>query len=194
MLALAIILSVLLLLALLRVGVIAEYNDEGMALWLKAGFLRFRLETGEDKRKPRRKLELGSIKPGSLREFMDIFGVFRNMLGRLRRRLLIKRLTLYYTSGGEDPSMVALQFGAANAVFGVIMPVLERHFRIKRRDLRTSADFDLKEPRIYALISISIAIWEAIYVLLALLPMITTKPSNRKDGTINGKGTNKQPT
>ena len=122
------------------------------------------------------------------------------MLKRLKRRLLIKQLTLHYTSGNDDPSKTALIFGASSAAFGVITPLIERNFRVKRRDLRASTDFVTKEQCIYAKIIISIAVWEVFYVLFALLPilgaLLKSKPKDeknalhkidRKDGKENGK-------
>ena len=200
MLALAIVVSLLVLIAFLRFGVIVEYNEEGFLLWAKAGFIKFKLlDKDKKKKKPKKKpkekkkTDLKALKPGSLSEFMDTLRAVKKTLDRLRRRLLIKKLIIYYTSAGEDPANTAIMFGAANAVFGAIIPVLERSFRIRRRDLRAMVDFNAKEQGIYANVSISIAVWEVIYVLAALLPIITAifkKPRDnqtRDNKTINNK-------
>ena len=209
MIAFAITVSVIILIALLRFGVIVEYGEEGFLLWAKAGFLRFRLLNDDKKKKPKKKKEkpkkerdLKGILPGSLNEFMDAIKTVLNALGRLKRRLLIKQLTLYYTSAGEDPVNTALQFGAANAVFGALIPKIKKCFRVKRLDLRTWFDFTSTEQKIYAKIIISIAVWEVFYVIFALFPLITavfkksnatvtkkTKTDNieRKDEEDNGK-------
>ena len=185
MLALAIILSVLILIALLRFGLIVEYSDIGFKLWVTAGFFKFSL-LGEDTLKKPKKKKLKkkkskkkekksiSIKPGSLSVFIDMLKAVINALSRLKHRLLIKQLVLYYKSASNNPSKTAIQYGAANAVFSAIIPVLERNFRIKHRDLRTSFDFTTDEHAIYSKISISIAIWEVFYILFALFPIITT--------------------
>jgi len=182
MLALAITISLLILLALLRFGVIVEYSEEGFLLWAKAGFLKFQLMGKDKKKKPekeKKKKKAISIKPGNLSMFMDMLKAVINALSRLKRRLLIKRLILYYTSAGDDPSKTAVLFGAANAAFGTIIPILERNFRIKHRDLRASVDFNAKEQTIYAKASISIAVWEVFYILFALFPIITVLLKNR---------------
>jgi len=211
MLALAIIFTVLIILAFLRFGIIAEYSDEGFKLWAKAGFLKFELLKDDKKekvKKPKKEKakKSTSVKPGSLNDFMVILKSVKNALSRLKHRLLIRDLTLYYLSAGDDPANVALSFGAANAVFGAILPVLERNFRIKRRDLQASADFEAKKQRIYAKIAISIAVWEVFYVVFALFPIIAAifkkKPvskkkntvqdiNNRKDGQDDGKSPDK---
>ena len=209
MLALAIIVSVLFLIAVLRFGVVLEYSKAGLLLWATAGFLKFSI-LGEDKeKKPKKKKKKEKekktidFKPGSLNDFINILNSVKNALSRLKRRLLITKLILYYTSAGDNPANTAIQYGAANAVFSAIIPVLERNFRIRRRDLKAAADFNAKEQGIYAKISISIAVWEVFYILFALFPIITalfkSKPrtknvkldrndrKDRKVGSENGK-------
>ena len=192
MLVLTIILLILLILALLRVGLIFEYNELGLTMWLKIVFVKKHISSDGKKLdfKQLRERFGSSKKPGNLSSFSDALKAITNAFKRLKRRLLIKRLVLHYKSAGDDPARVALQYGAANAVFGIIIPKLERNFRIKRRDLWAEADFGASEPSIYAMISVSLAVWEAIYILAALLPML--KGNNRKDVQKDGKRTDKQ--
>ena len=185
MLALAITVSALVLIALLRFGVIAEYSEEGLKVWVTAGFFKFRLLDDHKKSKPKKpkkpknkKSQHLEMKPGSLSEFMGILKAVLNALGRLKRRLLIKQLTLYYTSAGENPVNTALQFGAANAVSGSIIPQIKKNFRVRRLDFKTGFDFTSTEQMIYAKIIISIAVWEVFYALFALMPLI--KPMFKK--------------
>ena len=219
MLALIITLAVLILIALLRFGVIVVYDEDGFHLWVKAGFLKFEIlddkkKTARKKIKKRVKKRFKDVKsiidfrPGSLSVFMDMLKAGKNTLRRLRRRLLIKQLTLYYTSAGENPANTALQFGAANAVLGAIVPTLKENFRIKKMDLRTWFDFNSQEQKIYAKINISLAVWEAFYIISATFPAIiamfkNTPPNksksdresikaNRKDGQEDGKETDKR--
>ncbi|MCL2662429.1 MAG: DUF2953 domain-containing protein [Oscillospiraceae bacterium] len=211
MLALAITISVFVIIALLRFGVIAEYSEDGFKLWAKVGFFKFELlrddkeKKPKKKKKPKKERNLKEMMPGSLSEFMDMLKTVLNALGRLKRRLLIKQLTLYYTSAGEDPAATALIFGAANAVFGVIVPKIRNNFRIRRLDLRSWFDFCGVEQKIYAKIIISIAVWEVFYVLFALFPLITSafkkktpkisdniNQNDRKDGEDNGKSSDQR--
>jgi len=217
MLALAITISVILIIALLRFGVIIEYGDAGFRLWVKAGFLKFELlsddkkkKSKKKKKKPKKDINLKEMMPGSLNEFMSMLMTVQNSLGRLKRRLLIKQLTVYFTSAGEDPSTTALVFGAANAAIGTIVPQIRNNFRIRKLDLRTWFDFCSAEQKIYAKIIISIAVWEVFYILFALLPLVTSMfkrktPKNseninqdkinqkdRKDGEDNGKSSDQR--
>jgi len=208
MIALAIVISSLVLIALLRFGAIVEYSEAGLELWAKAGFLRIKLIDPEKekkpkkkkKKKPKKKSDSKALKPGSLKDFTDILKAVANALKRLKRRLLIKQLTIHFTSANENPANTATMFGAANAVFNTIIPLAERNFRIKKRDLRASTDFCGSEQKIYAKVIISIAVWEVFYMIFALLPILVillkSRPKKkeethhkykRKDGKENGK-------
>ncbi|MCL2079257.1 MAG: DUF2953 domain-containing protein [Oscillospiraceae bacterium] len=160
-------------LALLRIGVIIEYCDEGLNSWCKFCFIKWRIKTDSKKKKVKRKKkrDFGKMKPGNLQGFLALLAVIKGLLARLKRKLLIVKLCIIYTSASDNPAAAAIGYGAANAVYAVIMPILERHFRIKRKDLRAAADFESNKPGIYAKLSISMAIWECIYVLIALLPL-----------------------
>jgi len=181
MLVFAIILVILVLIAFLRFAIIIEYNETGLQYWGKAGFIKFNISNVDKEKKVKRKKEIkkqeDSIKkqlmPGSFSEFMDILKVIRNILDRLRRRLLIKQLTIHYVSAGEDPAATALKFGTANVVFNTVIPLLEKFFRIKRKDLSASADFNTVEQKIYLKAVISLAVWEMFYIISALFPLIS---------------------
>ena len=131
MLALAIIITVLVLISLLRFGVIVEYSKDGLRLWAKAGFLRFELLKKDKKKKPKKEKKKDkkvNIKPGSLKEFKEMIKALFEMMGRFKRRLLIKELTLYYVSGGSNPVSTALQYGASNAVIPVLVTQIKKRF------------------------------------------------------------------
>ena len=191
MLVSAIIISALIILALLRFGFIAEYSDAGFNAWAKVAFLKFQI-LGNDKKKkakkkpkkkkPKKQKEKKSV---SLSAVNKILKAVKKALYRLRRRLLINKLTLYYTSAGDDPSKTAILYGAANAGLNTVIPVLERYLRIRRRDLRVFVDFTATQQTIYVKLNISIAVWEVFYIAFALFPIITAfaggKPKDKTE-------------
>lgn|GEM_PF-1805266 len=180
---LPLILVVFLLVAFLRFGAIIEYSDAGIKLWAKVVFLKFQILGKENvrrkkKKKPKRKkkkkknIDFSVLKPGSLREVLETLKTVRTVLDRLRRKLLIKQLTLYYIAAGDDAANTAKQFGAVCSAFETITPIIKRNFKIKRLDLRASADFTSSNQKIYAKLNITIAVWEVIYIALALIPFL----------------------
>jgi len=209
MIALAIVVAILILIALFRFGVSVEYSSDGVTVKAQVGPLKLRVfprevspkKEAKQKLKKAAKKEKAALKkalkkqkpkdekkPGGLKMFFEVLPSVKTALGRIRRRLLIKRLTIHYTAGGEDPATAALTYGAANAAFNTVVPLLEKAFRIKRKDLRASFDFDAPEPLIYVNVAISLAVWEAIYIGLSFGKFAVSqsrgaarKPNNRKD-------------
>ncbi|MCL2201607.1 MAG: DUF2953 domain-containing protein [Oscillospiraceae bacterium] len=224
MIALAIVIAALLIIALLRFGVRVEYSSEGILGEIRIGPFSIKvypMEKDPDKEekkalkkaekkakkdaaakdKPPKKMGLG------LRDFMDMIAPVLKMLGRVRRRLLIKELTLHMTVAGDDASKIAMTYGAANAAIGELTPLLENNFRIKKRDIAFHPDFISEEQTIYANVIFSMAVWESLYIVFALFPIIkilfrrrpVKKGENKdenKDGKgdkVNGKAPNQQP-
>ncbi|MCL2226959.1 MAG: DUF2953 domain-containing protein [Oscillospiraceae bacterium] len=170
MIALGIIVAALLIIALIRFGVSVEYSSEGIVAFARAGFLRFKLFPQDKKRvkkdKPEKKFG------GSVSNFFEMVPPIRSTLSRIRRRLLIKKLTIHFTSAGEDASKTAMAYGAANAAIGMLTPILENNFRIRRRNFSVSSDFLEQQQSIYVNAAFSLAVWEAVYIVFALFPLI----------------------
>jgi hypothetical protein len=190
MIVLAVILALLILLALTRFAASAEYNEDGLSVTARIAFIKISFYSEKDKAVKRAKKKLKKkIRPGRFKGLADILPAIKTALFRLRRRLLIKKLVIYYTAAGTDPATTALSFGAASAAFGAVAAALDEGFRIKRRDFRAFADFEAEQPHIYVNAAISLAVWEAVYILFGILPAIAGKKklSDRKDEARDGK-------
>ncbi|MCL2044923.1 MAG: hypothetical protein FWG88_00870 [Oscillospiraceae bacterium] len=189
-----IITSIILVISLLRFGLSFEYGIDGFTAAFKVGPLTFsvypqrersprrkRIKTEKkSKRAKKEKKESVRALPGSLSDFYALLPDAKRFLGRFRRKLLIKTLIIHYVAGSPLAADTAFAFGASNIVFHTIVPIFERFFRIKNKDLRASADFNAQKPMIYVEAAISIALWEIIYVTLAIIPLLVkiTKMSN----------------
>jgi len=190
MTALAITFAVIILIALLRFGVSVEYSGEGFYVVANAGPLSLQVYPRREKpgltrkmvaRKVRRDLKKAEKKakkkpeekkPGRLKDYLETVPAIWADLGRLRRRLLIKRLTVRYTAAGPDPAATAQLYGAATAVFAVVLPAIDRLFRVRRRDLQTAVDFQADEQLLFVSADVSLAVWEALYIIFALVPAL----------------------
>lgn len=172
MIALTVVLLILLLLAILRVGVIAEYSDAGAELSATAGPVHVKLyprKAKKAKKKTKRATkkadkEEASKKGGTLEEYKRIVSISLEAAGRFKRRLKIHRLIIHYTAASEDPATAALMFGGASAGLGMLTPVLENNFNIVYRDFRTAVSFQLTTPIIYCKASLSLRLWQIIYI------------------------------
>jgi hypothetical protein len=163
-----------------------RYNEDGLNVWARVGFLSFKIYPAKKKRKkkPRKKNVLGTkitealsgFKPHGIKEVKGLFTDLRSRLSRIKRKILIKRLEIEYTAAGNDPSSTAITFGRANVLAGLISTILEDNFRIKRCDFRVLADFESNRQKIYLNIVATIAVWEALYVFFTILQFVFSTP------------------
>lgn len=186
MIPLIIILAVFIIIALLRIGVAVEYGEEGFKAAALIGpfsirvFPRKTKARGKKKEKAIRKTrkekksdkEKKGKSPGDLNVFQDILPAAVTALSRLKRKLYMKRLIIIFTYAGADPSKVALTFGRSHAVSGIVLPLIENNFKVRRREISVSADFNCEKSKIYFNAAVSLAVWEVFYIAFAVIPMI----------------------
>lgn len=189
MTALIIVLAVLaffVLLGLLRVGVIAEYSEDGFELKAIAGPVRINLlggtkkPKGEKKKKETKKItkkqkdskqNKGKTsekqkKGGPVKIIKAVLPTALKTIGRFFKHLQIDVLTIRYALSGDDPYNVAMNYGYASGALGVICPILDRNFKIKNWDINVYPSFTEPEETMYIKAKATIAIWELIYIIL----------------------------
>ena len=223
MTAIIIILAVLIFLAVLRFGLNLEYSAEGFTVKAKVGpFLvgilpqkkkkphSPKMKKEKQKRKKRKQKKADSDqkekdsetekkKPGGLDELKKMLPPIKKALNRFRKRFLINKITVIFTAAGTDAAVTAAVYGYSNAAIGMLDPILMNAFRIKRRDFRANVDFMAQKSTIYINAAVSLALWEVLYILITLLPLIlsaaTGKNKNlyetRKEQIDNGQETDK---
>ena len=85
-------------------------------------------------------------------------------------------LDLELVLAAGDPAAAALVFGGANAALGMILPLLEQNFTIRRRDIRTAVDFDRKTPAVTLRAALTLTIGQgvafAFYLAWKALPVL----------------------
>ena len=136
LLILCILLLILCLVNLLRMRVAVEYGDGGANVTSYLGripVLRFPGEKktttekkGQNKKKKKRKKKEeteGKRKGGSIPGFRSLLRIITDLLGNLKRRLIVDELTLWYQSGNADPAAAALGFGRAFCQYYTAFPV-----------------------------------------------------------------------
>jgi hypothetical protein len=178
-------------LAFMRLGLTARYDDEGF--YLAAKVFAFKITVMPRRKKPAR-VKTGKVrekatakrpaKPAPRRKagVADTVSAALKALGRLRRRLYVRRFELRCRApGGDNPVQAAIALGALNAVCGAVTALANNALRIKEQDISVYTDFGVSEPKLYIRAEISIAVWEAIYTACALLPAFTrTDEKERK--------------
>ncbi len=178
MIALAVVCAVIVLIALLPVGVRVQYDADGPCVHLLAGPIRIRLfprvkqpqkQTQRKDIKPPKKTktakepaEPAQKKGGGLAMMWSFVRLGVSFLGELRRKLLVRRLQLHLTYGGDDPAKAAIQYGNSCAALHALWPVFDRLFRIRRPDVRLIFDAQACEITVRADVQITIRVGRVI--------------------------------
>jgi len=176
------------ILSLLRVGVIAEYSEDGFDLRAIAGPVRIQLVPGKEKdesakkekkkTKPKKKAKKPSAaaddkakkekKGGPVKIIKAVLPTALQTVGRFFKHLKINVLTIRYALTADDPYDVAMRYGYASGALGYICPILDRNFKIKKWDVNVYPCFTEPEESMYIKAKATIAIWELIYIVLKL--------------------------
>lgn len=159
-----IVLAALFLIGQLRLGGRVRYDEDGFTLTGIAGPLRLALLPPKEKpkkvkkkkppkpKKERKKPEIADAHPqkmgGNVARLMSLLPTVAQAAGAFKRKLCIHRLDLSVVWGGEDAAAIALGYGRANALLGVIWPLLDHNFKVKRHEFQVGLDYSAREPKI----------------------------------------------
>lgn len=179
-LILGVILLALAALSMVRLWGRVRYSQEGLALWLGLGLIRYQILPRRPKRAKQKKKqrERQQEKPekaetrrtgGPTAPVRKIIPLVGEAASRIRGRIRIDQLSLEVTAAAADPARAALAFGGANALIGMILPVLEHNFTVKDREIRTAVDFQKSEPTIYLSARLSMTVGQAVVFALWML-------------------------
>lgn len=210
MIALVIILAILLIIALLRFGATLEFSADGLFLWIKVAGIKRQIlpvvekaekkpkEKKEKKQKKKKKRAEAEEEPqpekkgGKLSMLRQLIKPAFKTMNRFRKKLRISRLIIHYTSASDDPFKTAMGYGYASAGIGAILPKLDKYLNIKSRQITTGVSFTDTEPTIYVHATLTMAVWEAMYIaapLMGKLIKIIFASKNRKVET-DGQASN----
>lgn len=209
MIAFAVILLVLVLIGILPVGALVQYDGEATLRVMAGpfGYTLFpqkkRTEKQEVKRAARaetRRLkaekkaetkketaEKAPKRAWTLQELRPLIEMGLELVQGLPKKLLVQNLTLHITFGGRDAASAAIGYGRAWAVIGTVMPVLESNFRIQNSDVDAILDYSEESLKIFLRLDIRMRVGTG--VLLALksgVKLLKIIRNNKKGGaTIN---------
>lgn len=127
--------------------------------------------------KHKKKTEEEAEAGGETENYFELLPIITDALGKLRRRLVVDELTLWYQAACADPADAALAFGGVSAAVPLLLSPLERLFHIRRRDIRTAVSFTEKKPTVYLRLRLSLSPFQALRI--ALHTAIRLKKSKR---------------
>lgn len=159
-------LLLVILVLLLRVSFIVSYDEDGILAYIRVLF--FKIKIPPEKKKPKAvKKETPPKKEkkgGSLKALKEIILSALKTLGPAVRSIRIDKLSGKITIASDDAFKTAMTFGSAAAGVGILLPVLENNFKIKKKDIEVNADFDATETTAVLLAKVSIAVWQILYL------------------------------
>ena len=193
-------LAVIVLLALLPLGVDADYGSGGLTVKVVAGPIRFtvyplkkRKPKAEEKKEEqpkgqKRSAAASESKPkagGSLADFLPLVQLCFDFLGDLRRKLRVNRLEMTLIMAADDPCDLAVSYGRAWAAVGNLMPRLERLFVIQKKDIRVACDFEAEQTVLTARLKLTVTLGRilslaAVYGIRAVKEFV--KLTNQRKG------------
>ena len=160
------------LLMLIPVGARAIYSEDGLFLWFKIACFSIRLVPMRKKGRPAKgskpkKPQKGrqqkpkgdsavrseqtqeAKKPGELKKLLPLIRPGLTAMSRLRRKLTIRQMRVYYRIGGaEDPAGAAMKYGIVAAGGGALFPLVNSAFRVKDWDVDLNVDFESDQTRV----------------------------------------------
>lgn len=161
---LLILLLILWLISLIRIGGRVSYGAAGLFVTVLRGPFKIQVlparerpqkgkkpkrETKPKKeKKPKEKKPKPEGQPGTLPRLMKLLPVVGEACGALKRKVRIDDLELELIWGGGDPASVALGYGQANAVLGILWPIFDHNFKVKRHSFQIGLDYERREPAV----------------------------------------------
>lgn len=159
---LLIILAALWLIGQLRLGGKAHYGPDGMTVTVIAGPARIQVVPAKEEKTPKEKKKPSKEqpaeeeapeeeKPGTLSRLMKLLPVVTEAAGVLLRKIRIDELYLSVIWGGQnDAAAAAIGYGRAHAAIGMIWPLLDHNFKVKKSSFHVDVDYGAEKPVVVA--------------------------------------------
>ena len=201
---LLIVLLVFWLISLIRIGGRVRYGEAGLFVFVLAGPLKIQLlpakpkeEKPEKKKKPKKEKKPKEKKPkpegrpGTLSRLMQLLPVVGQVCGTLKRKIRIDDLKLELVWGGSDPAAIAIGYGQANAALGMLWPIFDNNFKVKRYSFQIGMDYGRTQPAVELEAAVTFTIGQIVtlvvhYGVKALIIWVRSgRPIKKKQEAVN---------
>ena len=171
LIVLAAVVVVLLLIGQIRLGGRISYGEDGFGAEVFVGPARIKLfpaDKAKEKDRKRKsppkepKKDDSGERPGTVGRVLELLPAISEAAGGVKRRIRIDHLTLTVIWGAEDAASAAIGYGRANALLGMIWPMIDNNFKVKEWDFRADVDYGREEPALTADAAISMTVGQLI--------------------------------
>lgn len=191
---LLIVCALLLFVLLIPLHVILSYNESGFSVLLRVLFVQLKFPNKKKKTLKNTKVsESGKPKKrgGDYKQLLALARHAVHAAGKLLKAITIHNLQMDFTVATDDPFKTAMIFGGSGAGVGILLPYLESHFSIKKKQINVQADFEETEMKVSALADCKILVAQLLAIGLCfaynfLKEQMMNASKNRKDGQ-NGR-------
>ncbi len=195
MTAIKIILSILAVIAFflfLNVNIYIDYHSDKLKVWLRYCFVKINLYPTKEKTKPKKSKKKDDKKSkkskakqtekkegffssvaknggvsGVIEVLTQILDLVKSFSSSTIKHLRIKKLSLNITTGGEDASSTALNFGyACSAVYPLLGALSGLITFLKAPDINIAPDYDKKETTAQLLLCLRMRLYLIIAIVL----------------------------
>ncbi len=163
------------MLSLIRLGIRVVYGEDGLRVSLLVGPAKFYVLPMREKKHGRHEMKkrekehveqrVSVEKVGQHQVLVRILELMPTVLeaaGALRRKICINDVHLTLIWGGTDPASTAIGYGRANAVLGMIWPLVEHNFKVKHCQIHTGIDYERTHPQVDGWAKVTITVGQII--------------------------------
>lgn len=159
------------LISLVRFGASVDYDGAGLAVMILAGPVRIPVYPPKKKDKPPKHAAPETqpearkqpvARGGNLELVKKFLPLAAQTAGRVKRKIRIDYVDLHVIWGAADPALCAMGYGYANAALGMLWPLIENNFNVRRRQLRTSVDYGAASPSVMIRAALSLTVGQGL--------------------------------
>lgn len=174
--------ALIILIGFIPIRLSAEYGESGFSACLRVLLVKIKFPKEEKKKASDKNAADKKSKdenPGSLKALTSVIKPIFKTLGKLIRKISVRKLVMNLTLSGSDAFSTAMMYGGAAAAISTVFPFIDNNLKIKKKYISVNADFESDESVVYIFADISIFIWQiavlAIYFLYQYIKAIRLK-------------------
>lgn len=193
------ILGAIILLCFLPLGFLAFFDQNSASLLVKIGLLRFRVgsrSTKAETEKTEKTAEFESHavvkkkkKSKNITQYLPLLKPVFEFLSDFKRKLRVNNLQFKVVMGGSDPCDLSVNYGRAWIALGNLMPILDRFFVIKKRNLEIECDYAADATKYHGMIDVTITVGRLLQIVIyhgiSILKKYFRIIKQTKDGAIS---------
>jgi len=131
-----------------------------------------------------------SLSLGSWKQFRQYLPLICEAAGELRRKVVVRRLSIHLVWAGESPAAAAIGYGMVHGVIGGLWNLIDGSFRVKDHKFVVDLDYDKHEPQVAMKAVLSLRVGQVISFALRYAIKFVAMQRKEREKTDNSKEVN----